>query len=144
MNEFLYNNEQSLKDDKRNLYQTFIISLTLLCTTFFVIACTLKLSDHYETNAIYSEETQTLKIVWPLDEIDLLKTFESMNINKIEPFEIVMMSEIMVDDKIMKNYQIIEIKSKEKYQNNLVLKIDLISKKELLIQKIKKIIFGKD
>lgn len=140
MNESLYLNKISFLEKKEKKF-SLIPWISLLLSILFFCSCLIEIQFSLPTYAIYQSENQTLVIAWDLQDIKSLSSTNNMKINQsIFPFQIANMGEIEINEKEMKNYQKIEIKSPIVYQNNQIIQIYLLDKKEKIIKKIKKLI----
>lgn len=145
MKEFLYNNSESFLNETKYSYQNFAIALTICLSVLFFCSCIFKISDIYEVKGVYKKETQVIQILWPFETINKFSTFEKVKIkNNIASIEIQNMSEVLLDEEKLKNYQIIEIKTKEELLDNQIVTIELMNKKEIIIKKIIYKIIGKE
>lgn len=142
MNEYLYHNKISFRNQReRKVPYLFWISI-FLCMTIWS-SCIIKVRFSYKVSAIYNEEKNALQIYWDYENIDLLNKIEKARVEETEiAFQVLSISEIKINELTQTNYQIVEISSPKKYQENQMINIKLLDKKEKIIKKVKKIILG--
>ena len=107
----------------------------------FILICFFEIQLSLPLKAIYKVDKKTLEIMVEMDEIKSLTQYVNIRIeNQIYPFKIQNISEIIIDEKELKSYQIVDLESPKSFQNNQIIEIYLLDKKEKIIKKLKKII----
>ena len=97
----------------------------------------------YKTTAVYNLERNTLQIYWDDENLNQLNQIESVKVDEKEfSFQILNVSELKINELNQTNYQIVDIFSPQKYQENQMIYIKLLDKKEKIIKKLKKIMLG--
>ncbi len=140
MNEYITHNKISflMQKEKTTSFQFWIVLF------FFIMlwsSCLIKVNLSYKTFAIYKKASNNLEIYWQYNELEKLNDIEKIKINNIEiDFQIQNMSEIKIDQSSLQNYQILEVMSPKEFIDNQILQIQLLDKKEKVIEKVKKII----
>ena len=142
MNESLSHNKISFYEKQENQV-SFSFWISSILAILFLLSCTIEIRISTPFPAIYEEETNHLIILCPLTETNLLSKQEILKIEKIQyPFQIENRGELLIDETTKQNIQKIIVTSPKKFQNNQILQIHLLDKKEKIIMKIKKIIQG--
>lgn len=142
MNESLYHNKIAFLN-KREHSPSFLIWLSIFLAILIWASCFIEIRLSYKTTGYFNEETNSIEIFWPFDTIEKLYQYEQMKIDgKLVNLEILNMSEIKKDEQNLITYQIISLKSPEKYRKNQTFQLLLYDKKERIIEKAKKIILG--
>lgn len=142
MNEYLQSNKISFFMEKENS-TTLAIWFAIFFTLTMLGVSLISIRIPYNVISIYNEESKSLDLIWPYEQISMLNDFEKVLIDRKEKdFKIINLSEIKINEQATSNYQIVSIESPEKYFPNQVVQLKILDKKEKIIIKIKKIILG--
>lgn len=141
MNESLFLNKTSFLLQKEKHIPILVIVILVFMESLWIM-CFVEIRISYKTNALYKPSTNTLEIYWLYNNVDKINQIEKLKIEEQEmDFQIKNISEIKVDGN-RNNYQIIEVKSPEKYKENQIIQLKLLDKKERILKKVKKLILG--
>lgn len=142
MNEYLYLNKISfLAQREKRVSYLFWISIFFSIT--ILGSCIIEVRFSYKTTAVYNLERNTLQIYWDDENLNQLNQIESVKVDEKEfSFQILNVSELKINELNQTNYQIVDIFSPQKYQENQMIYIKLLDKKEKIIKKLKKIMLG--
>ena len=142
MKEFLSHNKISFYE-KQESHVSLSLWISLILSFLFVLSCSITIRLSIPIYAVYEETTNHLILLIPVSEINQLSKQEIIKIEKRNyPFQIKSREELLIDEKIKQNIQKIIVESPEKFQNNQMIQVYLLDKKEKIITKIKKIIQG--
>lgn len=142
MKEFLSHNKISFYE-KQESHVSLSLWISLILSFLFVLSCSITIRLSIPIYAIYEETTNHLILLIPVSEINQLSKQEIIKIEKKNyPFQIKSREELLIDEKSKQNIQKIIVESPEKFQNNQMIQVYLLDKKEKIITKIKKIIQG--
>lgn len=142
MKEFLSHNKISFYE-KQESHVSLSLWISLILSFLFVLSCSITIRLSIPIYAVYEETTNHLILLIPVSEINQLSKQEIIKIEKKNyPFQIKSREELLIDEKNKQNIQKIIVESPEKFQNNQMIQVYLLDKKEKIITKIKKIIQG--
>ena len=142
MKEFLSHNKISFYE-KQESHVSLSLWISLILSFLFVLSCSITIRLSIPIYAVYEETTNHLILLIPVSEINQLSKQEIIKIEKKNyPFQIKSREELLIDEKSKQNIQKIIVESPEKFQNNQMIQVYLLDKKEKIITKIKKIIQG--